>query len=106
MTAADHAAFCASLVPEESMLVMLRDVLHSGSWDAMLGDLQGRLDGRLYTLQLRRRIQKDIVRIRKLQEYEKKHGVNLGEWLGEAAAPESRPRKPPPARRKKGKGKR
>lgn len=63
------------------MLVRLREELYSGSWERMLADLKDRLKGRPYIFKLVNRIQDDISRIEKLQDYEKKHNVNLAEFL-------------------------
>ena len=81
-----HQKFCDSLMAEERMLVVLRDELYSGSWDRMLVDLRDRLKGRPYIFKLVNRIQDDIARIEKLQDYEKKNNVNLAEFIkGEKA---------------------
>jgi hypothetical protein len=81
-----HQKFCDALPAEERMLVVLRDELYSGSWDRMLADLKDRLKGRPYIFKLVNRIQDDMSRIEKLQDYEKKNGVNLAEFIkGEKA---------------------
>ena len=76
-----HEKYCASLSVEERTLVTLRDDLYNGSWDVMLGDLKDRLQGKPYIFKLVNRIQEDIGRIEKLQDYEKKHKVNLADFL-------------------------
>lgn len=76
-----HQKWCDALPPEEIMLVRLREELYSGSWERMLADLKDRLKGRPYIFKLVNRIQDDISRIEKLQDYEKKHNVNLAEFL-------------------------
>lgn len=78
---AQHKKYFDSLSPEERMLIVLREELYGGSWDRMLQDLRDRLRGRPYIFKLVNRIQEDIARIEKLQEYEKKHGVNLGDFI-------------------------
>ncbi len=78
---AQHKKYFDSLSPEERMLVVLREELYGGSWDRMLQDLRDRLRGRPYIFKLVNRIQEDIARIEKLLEYEKKHGVNLGDFI-------------------------
>ncbi|KAF0245334.1 MAG: hypothetical protein AAB074_08450 [Planctomycetota bacterium] len=70
-----------ALPPEELMLVKLREELYSSSWERMLADLKDRLKGRPYIFKLVNRIQDDIARIEKLQDYEKKNNVNLAEFL-------------------------
>ena len=76
-----HDKYCASLSTDERTLVSLRDELYNGSWDQMLGDLRDRLQGKPYIFKLVNRIQEDIARIEKLQEYEKKNKVNLADYL-------------------------
>ncbi|MBI3268629.1 MAG: hypothetical protein HYZ53_06375 [Planctomycetes bacterium] len=78
---ASHHAYAAALSPEERTLLVLRDALYQHSWEAMLKDLQDRLDGRPYILKLVARIRQDLERIRKLEAYERKHGVDLGTLL-------------------------
>jgi len=78
-----HKTFCESLSPEEKMLVTLRDELYFSAWDKMLKDLKDRLKGRPYIFKLVNRIEEDIERIEKLQQYEVKHGVNLADFLKE-----------------------
>ena len=78
---AQHKKYFDSLTPEERMLIVLREELYIGSWDRMLQDLRDRLRGRPYIFKLVNRIQEDIARIEKLQEYEKKQGVNLGDFI-------------------------
>ncbi|MHC5035732.1 MAG: hypothetical protein ACYTHM_00315 [Planctomycetota bacterium] len=68
------------------MLVTLRDELYFGSWEKMLQDLKDRLKGRPYIFKLVNRIEEDIERIEKLQQYELKHQVNLAEYLKEIEA--------------------
>ena len=70
-----------ALPPEELMLVKLREELYSSSWERMLADLKDRLKGRPYIFKLVNRIQDDIARIEKLQDYEKKNNINLAEFL-------------------------
>jgi hypothetical protein len=76
-----HEKYVAGLSTDERTLVTLRDELYNGSWEQMLGDLRDRLQGKPYIFKLVNRIQEDIARIEKLQEYEKKHKVNLADFL-------------------------
>src|ERR1041384_333434 len=76
-----HEKYVAGLSTDERTLVTLRDELYNGSWEQMLGDLRDRLQGKPYIFTLVHRIQEDIARIEKLQEYEKKHKVNLADFL-------------------------
>lgn len=79
--AAPHDKFIASLTPDERMLVTLRDDLYGGSWDGMMKDLRDRLTNKPYIFKLVNRIQDDINRITKLSDYERKHKVNLADFL-------------------------
>jgi hypothetical protein len=81
-----HEKFVASLEPDERTLVALRDEIYNGSWDLMLGDLRDRLKGKPYIFKLVNRIQDDIARIEKLSDYEKKHKVNLADYLNKKEA--------------------
>ena len=76
-----HDKFASGLSIEDRTLVQLRDDLYAGSWDQMLGDLRDRLQGKPYIFKLVNRIQEDIARIEKLQDYEKKHKINLADYL-------------------------
>ena len=76
-----HDKFASGLSPDERTLVTLRDELYGGSWEQMLGDLRDRLKGKPYIFKLVNRIQDDIARIEKLSEYEKKHKINLADYL-------------------------
>ncbi|MBI4563150.1 MAG: hypothetical protein HY716_00450 [Planctomycetes bacterium] len=73
--------FCAQLSADERMLITLRDELYDGSWDQMLKDLKDRLQGKPYIFKLVNRISTDIQRIEKLSEYERKHRINLADYL-------------------------
>ena len=63
------------------MLLTLRDELYGGQWERMLADLQDRLKGRPFIFKLVNRIKDDIRRIEKLQDYEKKNGINLADFI-------------------------
>lgn len=76
-----HDKFVTGLSLDEKTLVALRDELYGGSWDQMQGDLRDRLKGRPYIFKLVNRIQVDLDRIDTLVEYEKKHKVNLADYL-------------------------
>ena len=73
--------YYAALTPEERMLLTLRDELYGGKWERMIGDLNDRLKGRPFIFKLVSRIKEDLRRIEKLQEYEKKHGINLVDYI-------------------------
>ena len=76
-----HDKFVSGLSIEDRTLVQLRDDLYGGSWEQMQGDLKDRLQGKPYIFKLVNRIQEDISRIEKLLEYEKKHKINLADYL-------------------------
>ena len=76
-----YEKYCAQLSADERMLITLRDELYDGSWDQMLKDLKDRLEGKPYIFKLVNRISADIERIQKLHEYEKKHKINLSDYL-------------------------
>lgn len=80
--AGPYEKFAAQLSGDERMLVSLRDELYEGSWEQMLKDLKDRLEGKPYIFKLVNRISADIQRIEKLREYEKKHRINLADYLG------------------------
>jgi len=73
--------FVAGLAEEEIMLLRLRDELYDGRWDAMLADLNDRLQGRPYVFKLAHRIQDDIERIERLNRFERQTNVNLADYL-------------------------
>ncbi len=81
---ASHKEFIKSLTQQDRMLITLRDELYFGSWERMLNDLKDRLRGRPYIFKLVNRIEEDIKRIEKLQNYESQHGINLSECLEES----------------------
>jgi hypothetical protein len=70
-----------SLTPEQKMLLTLRDELYGGQWERMINDLNDRLKGRPFIFKLVSRIKDDLSRIEKLQEYEKKHSINLVDFI-------------------------
>ena len=73
--------FVASLSEEEIMLLRLRDELYDGRWDAMLADLNDRLQGKPYVFKLAHRIQDDIERIERLNRFERQNNVNLAKFI-------------------------
>jgi hypothetical protein len=79
---AAHQEFCRTLTHEDRMLLVLREELYAGSWDRMQQDLHDRLKTRPYVFKFSSRIKEDLARIDRLLDYEKKHGVNLAEFLG------------------------
>ncbi|KPJ74926.1 MAG: hypothetical protein AMK72_13770 [Planctomycetes bacterium SM23_25] len=73
--------FVAGLSEEEIMLLRLRDELYDGRWDAMLADLNDRLQGKPYVFKLAHRIQDDIERIERLNRFERQYNVDLAKYL-------------------------
>lgn len=82
-TAVDPAVsrFAAGLSAEGRMLVVLKAQLYDGSWAPMLDDLRNRLTGKPYIFKLANRIQDDIERIEKMQEFENEYHVDLSEYV-------------------------
>jgi hypothetical protein len=77
----ETARFVERLSEEERMLVLLQGQLYDGDWDAMLADLESRLEGRPYIFKLANRIRDDVARIEKLRDFEQKHQVSLGDFV-------------------------
>jgi hypothetical protein len=73
--------FVNSLSNEQRMLVILKRQLYSGSWKPMLDDLKNRLAGKPYIFKLANRIQDDIERIKRLEEFETEHNVDLADYV-------------------------
>jgi hypothetical protein len=73
--------FVATLCEEEIMLLRLRDELYGGRWDAMLADLNDRLQGKPYVFKLAHRIQDDIKRIERLNRFERQCNVDLAKYI-------------------------
>ncbi len=63
------------------MLILLKNELYEGSWEAMREDLSNRLDGKPYIFKLANRIKDDMDRIEQLQAYEAEHDVDLSDYL-------------------------
>jgi len=81
--------FCSALSPEEKMLITLRDELYTGSWEEMIQDLKYRSKKTPYIFKLVNRINADIERARKLQQFELKHDVNLADYHREQDSKET-----------------
>ena len=69
--------FLLGLTPEERTLLVIREELYAGSWDEMLQDLEARLQAKPYVFKLATRIEDDIVRIRKMRDFENRLHLNL-----------------------------
>ena len=74
-------AFVSQLTEEERMLVLLKSELYENSWDAMITDLNNRLDGRPYIFKLANRIKDDVARIKKLQTFENENEIDLSDFV-------------------------
>ncbi len=66
---------------EERMLIILKVELYEGNWESMLEDLRNRLAGRPHIFKLADRIAEDIERIEKLRGFERKHQVDLSDYV-------------------------
>ena len=73
--------FVKDMAREERMLVVLKAELYKGSWDDMVADLEARLEGGPYIFKLAHRITDDLERIRRLRDFEKSCGVDLGDYV-------------------------
>ena len=73
--------YIAQLSDEQRMLILLKNELYEGSWEAMREDLSNRLDGKPYIFKLANRIKDDMDRIEQLQNYEVEHQVDLADYL-------------------------
>jgi hypothetical protein len=75
--------FVERMSSEQRMLVVLKRELYEGSWDEMVADLKARLEGRPYIFKLAHRIVDDLERIEQIRQFERKHGVDLSEYVKE-----------------------
>lgn len=73
--------FVNGLSDEHRMLVVLKAQLYDDVWEPMLDDLRNRLSGKPYIFKLVNRIQDDIGRIEKMQEFESEHDINLADYI-------------------------
>jgi len=73
--------FIETVTREERMLVVLKRELYDGSWDEMETDLRARLEGKPYVFKLAHRISDDLERIGRLREFERRCGVDLGDYV-------------------------
>ena len=76
-----HLTYYRSLDPEEEQLIILRDFLYEGDGEEMLQDLRARQSGKPFIFKLTTRIDEDIRRIERIRQYERQHGVNLGQYV-------------------------
>lgn len=73
--------FYKSLCEEETILILFRENLYSGSWEPMERDLIARLEGTPYLFKLINGIEEDLERIEKLKTYEEHNEVNLNRYI-------------------------
>lgn len=73
--------FVKGLSEEHRMLVILKRQLYDSAWEPMLVDLQNRLGGKPFIFKLANRIEEDIERIERMQEFEEEHGVDLADYV-------------------------
>lgn len=73
--------FVSSLDEQHRMLVILKAQLYGGQWKPMLDDLQNRLEGKPYIFKLANRIKDDVDRIDRMQTFEKKHDIDLSDFI-------------------------
>ncbi len=73
--------FVERLSEESRMLVVLKSQLYGGTWEPMLDDLRNRLEGKPYIFKLANRIQDDIERIERMQEFEAEHNIDLADYV-------------------------
>ena len=73
--------FIDTLSEEERMLVVLKRELYEGRWEAMVADLENRLQGRPYVFKLANRIGEDIQRIGRLRDFEQRYNVDLADYV-------------------------
>jgi hypothetical protein len=73
--------FVKNLSKEHRLLVDLKVQLYGGTWEPMLDDLRNRLAGKPYIFRLATRIQDDIERIERMQEFEAEHNIDLADYI-------------------------
>ena len=76
-------AYARELTEKERVALAVRDELYDGFWDRMREDLEARKEGRTYIFRLASRIEEDLKTIRKLSAFERRHSVNLSEYVEE-----------------------
>lgn len=62
-------------------MIRLRDELYEGSWKDLRADLERRKAGQPYLFKLAGRLEEDLERIGRLEQYEKKNGINLNQYV-------------------------
>ena len=73
--------FVRGLAEKERIALIVRDELFGGSWENMRRDLEARAAGRPYVFKLASRIEDDLKAVRKLRAFERRHKLNLADYL-------------------------
>lgn len=73
--------FLDRLSPEQTMLLVLKRELYDGNWQAMIADLQHRLEGKPHVFTLATRIEDDLARIQQMQQLESHYEVDLAQFI-------------------------
>ncbi len=81
MSSQNIEAILNSLTEQDKVLIVCNYQLYDGDWQALLNDLQARLEGRPYVLKLGERIKEDIQRVHRLMEIEKENNIKLGDFV-------------------------
>jgi hypothetical protein len=77
--------FMDRLSDEQKLLLVLKRELYDGDWQPMVRDLDNRLNGKPYMLQLAARIEEDLQRIEQMRQLERHYGVDLTRYIQEIA---------------------
>ena len=73
--------FMDRLTQEQKLLLVLKRDLYGGDWQAMVGDLKNRLEGRPFIVRLAARIEDDLARIAQMLEMERHYQVDLADFV-------------------------
>jgi hypothetical protein len=73
--------FMDRMTQEQKLLLVLKRDLYGGDWQAMVGDLKNRLEGRPFIVRLAARIEDDLARIVQMSELERHYQVDLADFV-------------------------
>ena len=73
--------FVRGLSETERIALVVRNELFGGSWRSMREDLEARAAGRPYVFKLASRIEEDLRAVEKLSAFERRHRVNLSDYV-------------------------
>jgi phosphoserine phosphatase len=76
----NHQQFYDRLSPDEKLLLVLRDILYSGSWESMKRDLNNRREGRPYIFNISTPTNYDTL-VERMRVYEEENRVNLSAYV-------------------------